>query len=59
MLDQTMLEIIKAKLIRRGLNVFRSSFSSVTEELDLSDFLKVLNQIDDKDNTFYCFMLLC
>ena len=54
-----MLEIIKAKLIGRGLDVFRSSFSLVAEELDLSDFLKVLNQIDDEGNTSYCFMLLC
>jgi hypothetical protein len=59
MLDQTTLEIIKARPIGKGLDTFRSSFSSVTEELELSDSLKVLDQIDDKGNTSYHFTLLC
>ena len=59
MLDQTTLEIIKAKPIGRGLDAFRSSFSSAAEELDLSDSLKVLDRIDDEGNTSHHFMLLC
>jgi hypothetical protein len=50
MLDQTTLEIIKAKPIGKGLDAFHSTFRSIAEELDISASLNVLDKIGSEGN---------
>jgi hypothetical protein len=45
MLDQPRLEIIKAKPIGKGLDAFRHSFNSISDELGPSNSLEVLNRL--------------
>jgi hypothetical protein len=51
-------EIIRANPIRKGLDSFRSAFTSSAEEVGLPASLEVLDRMNNEGNTYHCLMVL-